>query len=158
MKRAFLLFFVWNISILAIWFLSSNRKLCFEKKGEAEEKGQASMYALKADVFPSVLIVLMGSIDAITTVIGVMYFGASELNPFMTGIVNTNIAAFLALKVSATFLIGFTYILAKRTLNKSFNKESRAFRYSNGLMKVAYAGLMVFLIIVVINNLTILLT
>ena len=52
------------------------------------------MYALKADVFPSFLIVLMGSIDAITTVIGVLYFGASELNPFMTGIVNTNIAAF----------------------------------------------------------------
>ena len=115
------------------------------------------MYALNAEVFPSFLIVLMGSIDAITTVIGVLYFGAAELNPFMTGIVDTSIIAFLALKIAATFLIGFTYIVAKRTLNKTLNKESRAFRYSNRLMKVAYAGLMVFLIIVVINNLTILL-
>jgi Domain of unknown function (DUF5658) len=114
------------------------------------------MYALKTEVFPSFLIVLMGSIDAITTVIGVLYFGAAELNPFMTGIVNTNISAFLFLKITATFLIGFTYILAKRTLNKALNKESRSFRYSNKLMKVAYAGLMVFLITVVINNLTVL--
>jgi hypothetical protein len=115
------------------------------------------MYTLKAEMFPSFLIILMGSIDAITTVIGVLYFGAAELNPFMTGIVNTSILAFLALKIAATFLIGFTYILAKRTLNKTINKESRTFRYSNRFMKVAYAGLMVFLIIVVVNNLTILL-
>jgi hypothetical protein len=99
----------------------------------------------------------MGSIDCLTTVIGVLYFGAAELNPFMTGIVSTNIIAFLALKISATFLIGFTYILAKSTLNKTMNKESKSFKYSNRLMKVTYAGLMVFLIIVVINNLTILL-
>lgn len=115
------------------------------------------MYMLKSEVFPSFFLILMGSIDCLTTVIGVLYFGAAELNPFMTGIVSTNILAFLALKISATFLIGFTYILAKRTLNKTMNKESRSFKYSNRLMKVAYAGLVVFLIIVVINNLTILL-
>ncbi len=115
------------------------------------------MYALKAELFPSLLLILLGSIDAVTTVVGVIYFGASELNPLMTGIVNTNIMAFLVLKVSATFLIGFTYILAKRTLNKSLNKETRAFRYSNKLMKTAYAGLMVFLLITVINNFAVLL-
>ena len=115
------------------------------------------MYTLKAEIIPSFLIILLGSIDAITTVIGVLYFGAAELNPLMNGIVNTSILAFLALKIAATFLIGFTYILAKRTLNKTIDKESRTFRYSNRLMKVAYLGLMVFLVIVVVNNLTILL-
>jgi len=114
-------------------------------------------YALKLDVFPSFVLILMGSIDCLTTVIGVLYFGAVELNPFMTGIVGTSIIAFLALKLSATFLIGFTYILAKRTLDRTLNKESKSFKYSNRLMKGAYAGLMVFLIIVVINNLTVLL-
>lgn len=102
------------------------------------------MYMLKSEVFPSFILILMGSIDCLTTVIGVLYFGAAELNPFMTGIVSTNILAFLALKISATFLIGFTYILAKRTLNKTMNKESRSFKYSNRLMKVAYAGLVCF--------------
>lgn len=114
-------------------------------------------FQLKSEVFPSFFIILLGSIDAITTVIGVLYFGAAELNPFMTGIVTTNIAAFLALKISATFLIGFTYILAKRTLNKTQNKQTRSFRVGNNLMKAAYAGLMIFLATVVINNLTVLL-
>ncbi len=98
-------------------------------------------YALKSDIFPSFILILLGSIDCLTTVIGVFYFGAAELNPLMTGIVSTNIVAFLALKISATFFIGFTYILAKRSLNKTQNKESKSFKYSNRLMKVAYSGL-----------------
>jgi len=114
-------------------------------------------YALKSDVFPSFVLILMGSLDCLTTVIGVLYFGAAELNPLMTGIVSTNIVAFLALKISATFLIGFTYILAKRTLDKTLNKESKSFKYSNRFMKAAYAGLMVFLFMVIVNNLTVLL-
>jgi hypothetical protein len=115
------------------------------------------MYSLKTDVFPSLCLVLLGSIDCITTAIGVLYFGASELNPVLTGIVSTSILAFLVVKISATALIGSTYILARRTLNKTRNKDTKSYRYSNTAMKAAYGGLMVFLIIVVINNLTILL-
>ena len=115
------------------------------------------MYALRSELFPSFFLILLGSIDAITTVIGVMYFGATELNPLMTGIVNNNIMAFLVLKVSATFLIGFTYILAKRTLNKNLNKETPAFRYSNWLIRIAYVGLTTFLLATVLNNLIVLL-
>ena len=114
-------------------------------------------YTLKSELFPSFLIVLLGSMDCVTTAIGVLFFGASEVNPFLTGIVSTSIIAFLAVKISATLLIGATYILAKRTLNKAENKESRSFRISSKLIKIAYAGLMIFLIIVVVNNLTILL-
>jgi hypothetical protein len=121
-------------------------------------KEKASMfYALKSDVFPSFMLILMGSIDCLTTVIGVLYFGAAEMNPLMTGIVSTNIVAFLALKISATFLIGLTYILAKRSLNRTLNKESKSFKYSNNLLKVVYAGLIIFLFIVIVNNITILL-
>jgi len=115
------------------------------------------MYTLKSELFPSFFLILLGSIDAITTVVGVMYFGAAEINPLMTGIVNTNIAAFLVLKVSATFLVGFTYILAKRTLNKNLDKDTSAFKYSNLLMKVAYAGLTIFLLATVFNNIMVLL-
>jgi len=125
---------------------------------ERKNREEASMYyALKSDVFPSFILILMGSIDCLTTIIGVLYFGAAELNPLMSGIVHTNILAFLTLKISATFLIGFTYILAKRTLNKTLNKESKSYKYSNRLMKVAYTCLMIFLFIVIVNNLTILL-
>lgn len=113
-------------------------------------------YGIKSDVFPSFILILMGSIDCLTTVIGVLYFGATELNPLMTGIVSTNIVAFLVVKISATFLIGFTYILAKRSLNKTLNKETKSFRYSSMLIKVVYLGLMIFLFTVIVNNLIIL--
>jgi hypothetical protein len=89
--------------------------------------------------------------------IGVLYFGASELNPFMMGIINSNIFVFLVLKISATFLIGFTYLLAKKTLNESMDKNTKKFKYSSKVMKGAYAGLMIFMLLTVINNLAILL-
>jgi uncharacterized membrane protein len=115
------------------------------------------MYTLKTEMIPSFVLVLMGAIDCLTTVIGVLYFGAMELNPFMSGIVNMNILVFMAVKMCATFLIGFTYILATRTLKKIENKETRSYRFSRSLLKVAYVGLVMFLIVVVVNNLVILL-
>jgi hypothetical protein len=42
-------------------------------------------------------------------------------------------------------------------LYRTLNKESKSFKYSNRLIKGAYAGILVFLIIVVVNNLIILL-
>ncbi|MGD0645708.1 MAG: DUF5658 family protein [Candidatus Bathyarchaeia archaeon] len=111
---------------------------------------------LKTEVFLSFLLILMGSIDCLTTVIGVLYSGAAELNPFMAGIVSTNIGVFLLMKIAATILIAFTYILANRTLMKTQNKTSRSFKYSYKLLKVAYSGIIVFLVIVVANNLLIL--
>jgi hypothetical protein len=111
-----------------------------------------------AAVLPSFLLMLLGSIDCLTTVIGVLYYGAVELNHFLTGIVHTNIPAFLALKLSATVSIGFTCFLAKKTLNKASDRTSKSYKYSSWLMKAAYTGLTVFLILVVVNNLTIFLS
>jgi len=112
---------------------------------------------LKTEVIPCFLLIFMGSIDCLTTVIGVLYSGATELNPFMAGIVNTNIGAFLVVKIVATIFIAFTYLLANRTLIKTPNKGSKSFKYSSKFLKVAYAGIMVFMVIVVANNLLILL-
>jgi membrane protein DedA with SNARE-associated domain len=112
---------------------------------------------LKTEAIPCFLLILMGSIDCLTTVIGVLYYGATELNPIMAGIVNTNIGAFLVVKIAATVLIAFTYFLANRTLTKTQNKSSRSFKYSYKFLKIAYAGIIVFMVIVVANNLLILL-
>jgi hypothetical protein len=112
---------------------------------------------LKPEIFTSLLIVLMGSADCVTTFIGILYSGAAELNPFMAGIVSTNIAAFLTIKMAATFLMGFTCIQANKTLMKTRNRSTKVFKYSCKLIKIAYAGIIVFLVIVVANNLLILL-
>ena len=113
---------------------------------------------LKTEVFPSFLLICMGSIDCLTTVIGVLYFGAAELNPFLAGIVSTNIQAFIAIKMASTIFIGLTYIQANKTLKKIVNKNSKSFIYTYKLLKIAHAGLILFLVIVVTNNLLILIT
>jgi hypothetical protein len=40
--------------------------------------------------YPTMLLALMGSMDCFTTVIGILYFGAVELNPFIAGVISTN--------------------------------------------------------------------
>jgi len=112
---------------------------------------------LKKEVIPSLLLIVMGAIDCLTTIIGVLYSGAKELNPFLAGIVSTNIGAFLVVKIAATMFIAFAYVLANRTLIKTPNKTSRSFKYSYRVLKIGYAGILVFMGIVVANNLLILL-
>lgn len=108
-------------------------------------------------MLPSCILILMGTIDCVTTVIGIGFRGAAELNPFLAGIVS-NIPAFMALKLSATLCIAGTYILANKILNGASDKTTKSFKYSSYGMKVAYAGLVLFLAIVVVNNFTVLLS
>ncbi len=114
------------------------------------------MYSIKSAVLPSFLLVLMGSIDCVTTVIGTLYYGATESNPVMATVVG-NIPLFMALKLSATLCIAGTYILANKILHSSKDKTTKSFRIGSRVMKVTYAGLVLFLVIVVVNNLIVLL-
>jgi membrane protein DedA with SNARE-associated domain len=111
----------------------------------------------RTEVILSFSLILMGFIDCLTTVIGVLYSGAKELNPIMAGMASTNIGAFLTVKIAATILIASTYILATRTLTKTQDKASRSFKYSHKMVKLAYFGIMAFMFLVVANNLLILL-
>jgi hypothetical protein len=105
---------------------------------------------------PSYLLIVMGTLDCVTTTVGVMFFGASEMNPVLTGIVSTSIPAFLVLKMSATIFIAATYFQAKKVLNAATDKTRKSYIYSNRLLKVVYAALVIFLVTVVLNNLMVL--
>jgi hypothetical protein len=111
---------------------------------------------LRKEVIPSLLIILMGSIDCVTTVIGVFYFGDKELNPLMASIVGSGIGAFLLVKIGATIFIALTYILARQVLMRMPDKNGRTFRYSFKFLTVAYAGLLCYLFLAVANNLLVL--
>ena len=113
------------------------------------------MYAIKTELLPSFVLVLMGAMDCLTTVVGVIYFGAVELNPILSGAVQSSIVAFMVLKLTATLCIAGTYILAKKMLNKTADKTTNSFRFSNIFVKSSYTGLVVFLLMVVANNLVV---
>lgn len=110
----------------------------------------------KKDLIPSLLIILLGTIDCVTTVIGIMYSGAKELNPFMAGIVNSNMGTFLVIKTAGTLFIALTYVLARHLLLQMPDKSGKTFSYSFKFIRFAYAGVIAFLFIVVANNLIIL--
>ena len=110
----------------------------------------------RSQIIPSILLVIMGIIDCVTTVIGILYHGDTELNPLMTGIVNTNIGAFLVVKLTATMIAALSFVIANKTLMKTQNKGTKTFIYSSKLIKIASVGVLVFLAIVITNNLLVL--
>ena len=107
---------------------------------------------MKIRTYPTLLLALMGSMDCITTVIGILYFGAVELNPFIAGVVSTNLPAFVVLKLTTTVSVCLIFVQAEKILMKTRDKSTKAFSWTHKLLKVAYAGVIVFLVVVVVNN------
>jgi hypothetical protein len=112
---------------------------------------------IKLKMVPSFLLIVMGLADCLTTVLGVSFSGASELNPVMAGVVNTNIGAFVAIKIAATITIALTYVLASKMLTNNPTQTSKLFKFSNIILKVGYGSIIAFFCVVVMNNLAILL-
>jgi hypothetical protein len=51
----------------------------------------------------------MGFLDWLTTVLGVLYFGAVEINPLFAGIIDSNILVYSGIKLAVAVLIGFLF-------------------------------------------------
>ncbi len=111
---------------------------------------------LRVKAFPSLLVVLIGSLDCLTTVIGILYFGAVECNPFLSGMVSTNLPAFVLLKSVTTVFVGLIFYQADKILAQVPNKTNRTFLCTRYLLTAAYLSVIVFLGIVVANNILVL--
>jgi membrane protein DedA with SNARE-associated domain len=103
------------------------------------------------------MLVFMGSMDCLTTVIGTVYFGTQELNPLIAGLVNTNLLAFVIIKLAVTFSVGIIFVLAERALNNPNNPHDKSFKVAYVTLRVASVGIVVFLFLVVLNNVIVLL-
>lgn len=107
---------------------------------------------------PSCLfLIFMGSMDCLTTVIGVAYFGTRELNPVLSGLVSSDLSGFVVLKLSVTVAVGLIFILAQKTLMKTSDHNSTSFKIAMRTLKLAYFSIVLFLAIVVANNILVLL-
>jgi hypothetical protein len=111
---------------------------------------------MKISGYPTLVLALMGSMDCVTTVIGILYFGAVELNPFIAGVVSTNLPAFVILKLTTTVFVCLILIQAEKILMRSENKTTKAFQWTHKLLRVAYIGMIAFMVVVVANNLYVL--
>ena len=111
---------------------------------------------LRKEVVPSLLIMLMGTLDCVTTVMGVVYSGDKELNPVLAGVVSSDVGAFLAVKIGVTVLMAFTYVFARKLLMRLPNVNGRNLSFSFKILASAYGGIIAFLALAVANNLLIL--
>ncbi len=103
----------------------------------------------------SALLIMMGSMDCLTTVIGTLYFGTVELNPFIAGLLSASVPAFVAIKLAITLGVALVFVFAERMLLKTPNKDSRSFRLSMDVLRATFLGLVLFLGIVVANNISV---
>jgi len=98
----------------------------------------------------------MGAMDCLTTVIGTMYYCTQELNPLLSGLVNSNIPAFVFIKLTITVSVALIFILAQKTLMKSSNKSSSPFKIALWTLRIAYFSIILFFAVSVANNLLVL--
>jgi len=100
----------------------------------------------------SSLLVLMGSLDWLTTIVGIIYFEAVEGNPFLAGLASTNLPVFTAIKLGTAFFVGFLFYQADKTLKQMENKSSKGFVLTRYVLKGAYLASLIILFFAIINN------
>jgi hypothetical protein len=108
---------------------------------------------LRVRAVPSLSLILMGSMDWLTTIIGIVYFGAVEGNPFLADITRTSLPAFTAIKLSTTIMIGLLFYTAEKTLLRTPDKSTRSFKCARIILRAAYIIATAFLLFAVLNNL-----
>ena len=98
------------------------------------------------------LLVLMGSLDCLTTVVGTQFFRTREINPFIAGLVSSNLPIFVVLKLAVTVCVALVFVFAEKTLLGNGDKGNRAFKIVHNILRVSYVGVVFFLVFVVANN------
>lgn len=108
---------------------------------------------LRIKAIPSLSLILMGSIDWLTTVIGIVYFGAIEGNPLLADITQTSLPLFTLIKLFTTVIVGLLFYNAEKTLLKISDKSTRSFKYARIILRAAYVAATAILLFAVLNNL-----
>jgi hypothetical protein len=92
-------------------------------------------------------IFLMGSLDWLTTVVGILFRGGTEINPLLSGLTNYSMILFSAIKLSAVGITGIAFYKVANTgpinIGGHFNKM-----FLNG----AYSLTFIVLTMAVANN------
>ena len=91
--------------------------------------------------------------DWLTTIIGIVFFGAVEGNPFLADLTRTSLLAFTAIKLSTTMFVGLLFYKADKLLLRSPDKNNRSFRCARIVLRVGYIIAMALLLMAVLNNL-----
>jgi hypothetical protein len=110
------------------------------------------MFRVRTLPIPSLAIMFAGSMDCLTTIVGISYFGASEANPAIANIANTNISAFTIIKLAAIITVGLLFLGANKVMQGTVDKTAKSFKWTQTTLKVAEVALTALLVTAVVNN------
>jgi hypothetical protein len=93
----------------------------------------------KKELVLCLVLILTGFLDWLTTILGVLYFGAVEINPLFAGIIDSNLLVYSGIKLSAAAHIGFLFykgyaIEKTRGINSPLGKRFLGSGYFASLM------------------------
>lgn len=94
----------------------------------------------------------MGSLDWLTTIVGIVCFGAVESNPFLSQLATTNLLGFTVIKLGVAFFVGVLFYLADKFLSRAENPNSENAKLVRLILRSAYVASMVFMFFAVLNN------
>jgi hypothetical protein len=101
---------------------------------------------------PSLSLITAGSLDWLTTIIGITYFGAVEGNPIMAQLMSSSLFAYSAIKIITTIIVGLIFYKAEKILRTVENKNSNGFTLTLIGLRGSYIAATVALLIAVLNN------
>ena len=94
------------------------------------------------------LLVFCGLLDCVTTVIGIVGFGATEANPLLASVTETNLVAFSLMKLVATITVGISFYRAGTIEKVAGNRLQIRSRF----LQIAYSLSLLALVTAVTNN------
>jgi hypothetical protein len=84
---------------------------------------------VKKEVIFCTTIILIGTLDWLTTIVGIAFFGATENNPLLANFTQTNMLLFSAIKLTAITITGLLFYKAetKTKLNNEISPSVKKF-------------------------------
>jgi len=93
-------------------------------------------------------LILMGFLDWLTTVTGILCFGAVEINPLFAGLTQASILVYSGIKLSIVVLVGFLFYKADK-IEKMLRGNSLL---GKRVLELGYAASLITMTIAVTNN------
>jgi hypothetical protein len=97
------------------------------------------------------VLIVFGMLDLLTSVIGIACFGATEKNPLLTSVTETNIAAFSCLKLAAVTIVGILFFKVGTLLAIAGNRLG----VESHILHIAYSLSLFTLVTAVTNNMVV---
>ena len=107
---------------------------------------------LRKEIIFFFAIILIGFLDWLTTVTGVIFFGATEINPILSGLTGSSMIIFSVVKLSAVALAGVAFYKAAELSKPQTSDWHFTRKFVNGGVSLMFLALT---IVVASNILTI---